>query len=51
MKYTVLLDDGTTGTIIVPTLEVGDMVSVSLYDENGVPMEKEGQVKEILEEA
>ena len=51
--YTVALDDGTCGAVITPKnqkVKVLDTVTVGLADENGMPIEKTGQVSEILEE-
>jgi hypothetical protein len=45
---TVLLTDGTTGQ--VASAKVGDKVTVSLHDENGMPIEVTGVVEEILED-
>lgn len=44
---TVLLKDGTVGK--VDAAKVGDEVTVSLHDENGMPIEVSGIVEEILE--
>ena len=48
-EYTVLLEDGTTGTVH-GRIRVGDKVVVSLSDENGMNIFIEDIVKEILEE-
>ena len=51
--YTVALDDGTCGAVITRagrTVKVSDTVTIGLADENGIPIEKTGQVLEILEE-
>ncbi len=48
--YTVMLKDGTVGTVESPYLEEGDVVVVSLHDENGNPIQRKGVVKEVLEE-
>ena len=55
--YTVLLEDGTTGTINSDTIDgqhaeafVGEIVTVHLHDENGNPVEREGVLVEVLEE-
>lgn len=45
---TVLLKDQTVGQI--EDAEVGQWVTILLRDENGVPIEVEGEVEEILEE-
>ena len=42
----VLLKDGTVGE--VETAEVGEIVTVSLHDENGMPIKATGEVVEIL---
>ena len=42
----VLLNDGTVGE--VETAEVGEIVTVSLHDENGMPIKATGEVVEIL---
>lgn len=42
-----LLDDGTVGTAPVK-VSVGDTVTVSLHDENGLPIRRSGVVAEIL---
>lgn len=44
----VLLNDGTTGK--VDQAQVGDFVTVSLHDENGIPIQVLGVVTEILED-
>lgn len=44
----VLLKDGTVGE--VEKAKEGDYVTVKLHDENGLPIQKTGEVKEILEE-
>lgn len=56
--YTVLLDNGTVGTINDDTLDgqnaesfVGDIVTVHLHDENGNPIEASGKLVEVLESA
>lgn len=55
--YTVLLEDGTTGTINSDTLDgqsaeafIGETVNVHIHDENGNPVEREGVLVEVLEE-
>ena len=45
---TVLLDDGTLGK--VESADIGDIVTVTLQDENGGPIEATGKVEEILED-
>jgi len=50
--YTVALDDGTCGAVITPKnqkVKILDTVTVGLADENGMFIEKTGQVLEILE--
>jgi hypothetical protein len=56
MKYTVLLENGTVGTISDDTLDgqsaetfVGEVVNVHLHDENGNAIEREGKLVEVLE--
>jgi len=47
----VLLEDGTVGTIVTAKeISDGDMVTVTLHDENGHEIEKTGPVADILEE-
>ena len=43
-----VLDDGTVGK--VDSADIGDIVTVTLQDENGMPIEATGKVEEILEE-
>ena len=50
-KYTVLLNDGTVGTLIVDSVDEGQNVTVDLQDENGNPITATGTVVEILEES
>ena len=45
---TVLLQDHTIGAIDF-TAEVGDTVTVSLQDENGLPLDVTGVIEEILD--
>ena len=51
--YVVLLDDETVGSIELvtenPDALIGKEVSVKLADENGMPLEKTGIVKEVLD--
>jgi len=54
--YTVLLTDGTTGTIAADTLNgqsaikfLGEIVTVHLHDENGNPITAEGVLVEVLD--
>jgi hypothetical protein len=52
MKYTLLLDDQTVGTIHQDTAPtVGETVTVALHDENGNQIQKTGAVSEVLEES
>lgn len=48
--YTVALADDTVGTITAEAVSVGDTVTVTLHDENGMPIQATGEVVEILEE-
>jgi len=55
--YTVLLEDGTTGTISSDTLNgqhasawIGEIVNVHLHDENGNGIEAMGRLVDVLEE-
>lgn len=57
MKYTVLLDDGTVGTITSDELAgrpvedmIGEVVTVHLQDENGNPITRSGRLEEVLDE-
>ena len=49
MKTTVLLNNQTVGTTD-QDVEIGDTVVVDLHDENGMPIQVEGIVEEILTE-
>jgi hypothetical protein len=56
--YTVLLKDGTVGTIDDDTLDgqspeafIGEVVNVHLHDENGNNIEAEGRLVEVLSES
>lgn len=58
MKFTVLLKDGTVGTIDSDTIDgqhadafVGEVVRVKLNDENGNLIEREGRLVEVMEES
>ena len=55
MKFTVLLKDGTVGTINSDTQHandfIGEVVTVHLSDENGNPIEVQGELVEVLEES
>ena len=44
----VLLKDGTCGYVYSSSVEVGDIVTAHLHDENGLPIEKIGEVMEVL---
>ena len=44
----VLLKDGTCGYVYSSSVETGDIVTVHLHDENGMPIEKIGEVMEVL---
>lgn len=53
--YTVVLANGTVGTINDDTLDgqnasefIGEIVNVHLNDENGNPIEVEGELAEVL---
>ena len=48
-SYTVALLDGTVGTVTGDVM-VGDLVTVTLHDENGLIIEVAGEVVEVLEE-
>jgi hypothetical protein len=56
-KFTVRLANDTVGTICADTLDgqhasafIGEIMNVHLHDENGNPIEVEGELVEILEE-
>lgn len=56
ITYTVLLADGTVGTISDDTLDgqhaeafIGEIVNVHLNDENGNNIEVQGKLVEVLE--
>ena len=59
MKYTVLLQNGTVGTINSDAFSheqsavdfIGEIVRVKLHDENGNLIEKDGVLAEVLEES
>jgi len=58
MRYTVLIKDGTIGTINNDTLGeqpasdiIDKVVNVHLIDENGNPIEVRGELVEVLEES
>ena len=44
----VLLETGTVGNVDSEDIEVGDLVTVNLHNENGMPIEEIGIVVEIL---
>jgi len=48
---TLALTCGTVGTSTKESVAVGDTVTVSLSDENGMPIEVRGEVAEVLIEA
>ena len=52
-KYSVVLTDGTAGNLFTCYLNAYDLVGKKVYiktrDENGRPIEKRGQLAEILE--
>jgi len=57
VKYTVKLEDGTTGIIDDDTLDgqhpddfIGERVNIHLHDENGNNIEIDGIMEETLEE-
>jgi hypothetical protein len=50
MNYTVELENGTIGKVEGEIIHIGDEVTVSLNDENGMPIDDAGIVVEILEE-
>lgn len=45
---TVLLSDKTVGTTDQQDVEKGDTIYVQLHDENGIPIQVEGVVEDIL---
>lgn len=52
IKYTVLLEDYTTGTVGISKnneLEIGSVLQIEFHDENGIKKTKRGIIKEILE--
>lgn len=49
ISYAVALKDGTGGTVTGEVM-VGDIVTVTLHDENGVPVQVVGEVVAVLEE-
>lgn len=55
MKYTVMLKDGTIGTITFKEEHandfIGKVISVNLTDENGNPIKVQGELVEVLEES
>ena len=44
----VLLKDGICGYVYSSSVEVGDIVTIHLHDENGMPIEKAGEVMGVL---
>lgn len=58
MIYTVALQNGTVGTIDSDTIDgqsaenfIGEIVNVHLHDENGNPIEAQGELAEVLSES
>jgi len=53
MKFTVLLKDGTVGDITLSEQHaddlIGEVVNVHSHDENGNPIEVQGELVEVLE--
>ena len=56
--YSVRLDDDTIGEIDSASIDfqsaenfIGEIMRVSLHDENGMPIEVEGRLAEVLEES
>lgn len=56
MKYTVLLNTGTVGTVDSDTINgqstedfIGEIINVHFHDENGNEIEEEGVLVEVLE--
>ena len=56
-KFTVRLECGTIGTINEDTIDyqhaddfIGEIVNVHLHDENGLSIEVQGKLVEVLEE-
>ena len=49
MKYTVVLENGTVGTT-EKKVEIGQVATVLLQDENGNDIEETGKVEDILTE-
>lgn len=47
--YTVMLKDGTVGKVDCLVVNVGELVTVDLRDENGMPIQKSGVIEEILD--
>ena len=54
--YTVLLENGTTGTVSTDTLNgqhpetyMGEIINVHSYDENGQAIEQQGKLIEVLD--
>ena len=56
VTYTVLLNNGTTGTISSDSINgsasdfIGEIVNIHFYDENGNETEEQGVLAEVLEE-
>lgn len=49
-KFTVLLKDETVGEVTADSVQAGDVVTVSLHDEDGMPVKVTGEVDSILHE-
>nr|DAG19511.1 MAG TPA: MCM OB domain [Caudoviricetes sp.] len=47
-NFTVLLQGGTTGTVLADSVEVGDVVTITGHDENGMVFTLTGVVEEVL---
>lgn len=50
IMYTVMLKDGTVGKVDCLVVNVGELVTVDLHDENGMPIQITGTIEEILED-
>ncbi|GGO85881.1 hypothetical protein GCM10011348_35460 [Marinobacterium nitratireducens] len=46
--FTVILTDGTRGKVEANHVRPGDKVTVSLKDDSGGPLERDGEVMEVL---
>lgn len=47
-RFTVLLMGGTTGTVLADNVAVGDVVTITGHDENGMIFTLTGVVEEVL---